>query len=241
MIRFKNAVKKYNKRNVLDNLSVDFEQGKSYALIAPNGHGKSTMMKTVCGIVKLDSGICTVDDKPVSKFTKSLVTYMPTEIYFYDAMSIEEIGKYYRDFYKDFDYEVYKKSIKFMELDLKMKTNKMSSGMLSKLKISTALSRKSPYIMLDEPLNGIDLIAREMVVESVISAISDEACVIISTHFFDEIEAITDTAVLIKEGQLAYQCELEDLRVTKSYSMSELYKEVYANSCFGDVIEEVTQ
>ncbi len=239
MIKFKNAVKTYNGKNALDELNVSFERGKVTALIAPNGHGKTTLMKVACGLVKLDNGLCTVNDKPVSEKTNGLVTYMPTEVYFYKGMSIEEIGKYHKDFYKDFDFEKYRKLIKFMELDMKMKIHKLSSGMASKLKISVALARNSEYLLLDEPLNGIDLIARDMIIESIIKSVSDETGVIISSHLFDELESITDKAIMVKQGKLAFKCELEDLRMNKGYSMSDLYREMYARSTFEDVMEEI--
>lgn len=239
MIKFKNAVKSYNGKNALDGLNVEFEQGQITALIAPNGHGKTTLMKTACGLVKLDKGECTIDNKPVSDKTNEFVTYMPTEMYFYKGMSIEEIGKYHKDFYKDFNFDQYRKLIKFMELDMKMKIHKISSGMASKLKISVALARNSKYLLLDEPLNGIDLIARDMIIESIIKSVSNETGIIISSHLFDELESITDRAVMVKEGKLAFECELEDLRMNKGYSMSDLYREMYARSTFEDVMEEI--
>lgn len=239
MLVFENAVKKYGKKNALDNFSAEFESGKIYALAAPNGHGKTTLMKTACGLVKLDSGICRIDGKPVCAETRKLISYMPTEMYFYKHMNIEEIGKYYRDFYRDFSFNKYQKLIKFMELDMKMKPSAMSSGMCAKLKISVALARRSKITMLDEPLNGIDLIARDMIIQTIIQAVADEACVIISSHLFDELETVTDSVVMMKDGKNVLQGGLEDIRMERGLSMSDLYREIFSTSSFDDIMEEI--
>lgn len=239
MLEFKNAIKKYPKSFALNGINVKFESGKVYALAAPNGHGKTTLMKTACNLVKLDSGVCEFDGKPVSHETNRDIAYMPTEMYFYKGMSVEEVGKYYRDFYKDFSYDKFQKLIKFMDIDMKSKASEMSSGMCAKFKIASALARKSKVIMLDEPLNGIDLIARDMIIQTIINAVSDEACVIISSHIFDEIESITDNVVIMKNGQIVLEGELEQIRMERGMSISDLYRETFAEADFEKYMEEI--
>ncbi len=239
MLEFENVVKRYGKKNALDGFSAKFESGKIYVLAAPNGHGKTTLMKTACGLVKHDSGICKIDGKPVNYETKGLISYMPTEMYFYKNMNIEEIGKYHRDFYRDFSFKKYQKLIKFMELDMKMKPSSMSSGMCAKLKISVALARRSKIAMLDEPLNGIDLIARDMIIQAIIQAVSDEACVVISSHLFEELESVADSVVMMKDGKNVLQGDLEDIRMERGLSMSDLYREIFSTSSFEDIMEDI--
>lgn len=239
MLEFKNAVKKYGKKNALDGLDAQFERGRVYALAAPNGHGKTTLMKTACNLVKLDSGECLVDGEPVSYKTNKIISYMPTELYFYRGMSIKDVGKYYNDFYDDFSFSKFEKLIQLMELDMKMKTASMSSGMCAKFKISVALSRNAKYIMLDEPLNGIDLITRDMVIQTIIKAVSDDACIIISSHLFDEIESITDNIVIIKDGKAVMQGDMEEIRTEQGLSMSDLYRETFANHSFDSIMEDI--
>ena len=154
-------------------------------------------------------------------------------------MSIKDVGKYYNDFYDDFSFSKFEKLIQFMELDMKMKTASMSSGMCAKFKISVALSRNAKYIMLDEPLNGIDLIARDMVIQTIIKAVSDDACIIISSHLFDEIESITDNIVIIKDGKTVMQGDMEEIRTEQGLSMSDLYRETFANHSFDSIMEDI--
>lgn len=239
MLEFENIVKKYNGRNVLDDFSAKFEKGRVYTLVSPNGHGKTTLMKIACNLVKYDSGICKINGKAVSPQTNASVSYMPAENYFYKNMNTEDIGKYYQSFYKDFDMKKYKKLIKFMDLGMKMKPFEMSTGMCAKLKVCLAVSRNSDIMMLDEPLNGIDIIARDMIIQAIIKAVSDEACVIISTHIFDEIESVADSIVMIKEGKNILQGDLEDIRMERGLSISDLYRELFSKSLFADSVEEV--
>ena len=86
---------------------------------------------------------------------------MPTEGYFYSYMKIKDVGRYYQDFFDDFDAQQFEKLTADMDLEMNMKVRNLSSGMMAKLKIAVTLSRKAELYLLDEPLNGIDLLARD--------------------------------------------------------------------------------
>lgn len=100
--------------------------------------------------------------------------------------------------------------------------------MMAKLKIAVTLSRSSEIVMLDEPLNGIDIIAREKIINTIISNISDETAVVLSSHLVDELEKIVDCAIFIKNGQCVLAGEAEELRQQQGKSIVEIYKEIYA-------------
>ena len=104
----------------------------------------------------------------------------------------------------------------------------MSSGMMAKLKIAATLSRKSDIIMLDEPLNGIDIIAREKIINTIVNNINDNTSAIISSHLVDELEKIVDYAIFIKNGQCVLQGSVDELHSTQNKSLVDLYKEIYA-------------
>lgn len=92
---------------------------------------------------------------------------MPTESYFYSYMTWKDAGHYFADFYEDFQPQVYEQLLSAFSLEPKMKISKMSSGMMAKGKAALALSRDASLIMLDEPLNGIDIIARDQILETI--------------------------------------------------------------------------
>ena len=163
MLKCNNLVKKYMQVTAVDGLNLEICPGKIYALLGPNGSGKSTLMKMIGGLTKPSSGSITLDGEPLNHKTKAKIAYMPTEAYFYNYMSCRDIGKYYQDFFRDFSYDKYIKLLADMDLKENLKAKEMSSGMMAKLKIAVTLSRSSEIVMLDEPLNGIDIIAREKI------------------------------------------------------------------------------
>ena len=103
--------------------------------------------------------------------------------------------------FEDFDMEKYAKLIADMDLRMEDKASKLSSGMAAKLKIAATLARAAKLYLLDEPLNGIDIIAREKVVTTILNAVGEESSVVISSHLVDELEAVVDSVDLYKRGQ----------------------------------------
>ncbi len=232
MLRFENVTKFYNSVPVLDNVSINFEQGKLYALIGPNGSGKTTLMKTAAGLVKPEKGTIYFNNSPITVRTKANIAYMPTEPYYYNFMTIENVANYHKDFFPDFDMSYFKKLLAYMGLTEKLKVKTLSSGMAAKLKIAVTLSRRSNVVMLDEPLNGIDVIARDQIISSIIASASQGSCFIISSHLFDELEPIVHNVVMVRNGQIIINGDINEVRRANNKSISDLYREVYGAPSF---------
>lgn len=228
MLKCENLEKKYLLTTAVSNLSLEIEPGRIYALLGPNGSGKSTFMKMVAGLTKPSKGVITLDGEPINHKSKARIAYMPTEAYFFGYMNCLDVGAYYNDFFKDFDYEKYLKLLEDMDLKQKQKVKEMSSGMMAKLKIAVTLCRDSDIVMLDEPLNGIDIIARDKIITTIVSNISDHTSVIVSSHLVDELEKIVDYAIFIKNGSCVLQGDAEQLREQQGMSIVDMYKSIYA-------------
>ena len=121
---------------------------------------------------------------------KKYIAYMSTEPFYYDYMRIQDVKTFHKDFFADFDPDLFDRLLTFMELTPDLKMRALSSGMAAKLKIAVTLSRRAEVIMLDEPLNGIDLIGRDQIIHTVIQATGNGATFIISSHLFDELEPL---------------------------------------------------
>ncbi len=228
MLKCEHLIKKYLTTTAVSDLSIEIESGKIYALLGPNGSGKSTLMKMIAGLSKPNSGTITLNGKPLSYKSKADIAYMPTEAYFFGYMTCMDIGNYYHDFFTDFDYDKYMYLLSEMDLEPKQKAREMSSGMMAKLKIAVTLSRNAKIIMLDEPLNGIDIIARDKIIHTIISNVSDDSAVIVSSHLVDELEKIVDYAIFIKKGGCVLSGDADELRETQGKSIVDMYKELYA-------------
>jgi ABC-2 type transport system ATP-binding protein len=219
--------KKYSGIHAVNNVNLELFPGRIYGLLGPNGSGKSTLMKMVAGLVHPTSGRITVLDRPVTPDTREHVAYMPTEPYFSDYMTVGMAGQFHADFYKGFDLETYKKLVRSMGLSLDMKLTQLSSGMSAKLKLAAAASRSAELIMLDEPLNGIDLIARDVVMSTVIEKANENNAILISSHLIDVLENILDDVIFIKNGNIVLMGNAEEVRSQHGKSIVDLYREVF--------------
>ncbi len=116
-----------------------------------------------------------------------------------------------------------------MELTHDMKTKALSSGMMAKLKIAVTMARDAKIYLLDEPLNGIDLLARDEIITSIVEAISPDVALVVSSHLVDELERVADTAIFMKNGHLVEMVPVEELRITQGKSVVDKYREIYGH------------
>lgn len=232
MLSCSQLMKKYMSATAIEDITLKLEVGKIYALLGPNGSGKTTFMKIAAGLIKPTAGTIQFEGRDIGTYSKAHIAYMPTEAYFYPYMTCRDIGKYYDDFFEDFDIEKFHLMLHNMELNPDQKASKMSSGMMAKLKIAVTLSRNAKLIMLDEPLNGIDIIARERVINTITNNFSPDKTFVISSHLVDELEPVINYAIFIKRGRVELMGPAEELRRANEKSIVDLYKEIYADCQF---------
>ena len=230
MLESKELTKKYGAKTAVDCVSLSMEPGHIYAMLGPNGSGKTTWMKMAAGLVKPTSGTVLFNGTPVGIESRKDVAYMSTEPYFYDWMSIEDAGKYYQDFFEDFSMERFLRMLHDMGLNEKDKIRTLSSGMVAKMKIALTLARDAKVYMLDEPFNGIDLLARDEIRPAILSAAVPEKLLLLSSHLVEEMEAIADRAVFISNGHLVEVRDLEEMREDDHVSMADRYREIYGHT-----------
>ena len=230
-----NLTKRYFTKTAVDQVSMTFEPGHIYALLGPNGNGKSTLMKLLSGLTSRTSGEITVDGHPLSYRDKANIAFAPTESIFFDYMKIRDVGRYYQDYFRDFDPSCFQRLLVELELTPDMKVRTLSSGMLAKLKIAANLSRKASLILLDEPLNGIDLLTRESILHTIIAHADPSRAMVISSHMVEELEATVDTALFMKEGRLILSTDVETLREKEGLSLVDKYRQIYGH---GELLKE---
>ncbi len=228
MVEAKMVGKRYLGKQAVKDVNLIWEDGKIYALLGPNGSGKTTFMKMVAGLVKPTSGELYYNNEKIGVESKKKVAYMSTEPFFYSYMTVKHVGKYFEDFFEDFSMARYEELIARMELKMTDKAKELSSGLAAKLKIAATLARDAQLYMLDEPLNGIDIIARENVIQTIVEAAEEGKTVVISSHLVDELESIVDSVVFMKQGGVILSGDAEEIRTERGKSIVDLYKEVYA-------------
>ena len=230
MITSKNLTKKFGSKTAVDAVNLTLKPGHVYAMLGPNGSGKTTWMKMAAALMKPTGGEVLYDGAPVGVESRRHVAYMSTEPYFYNWMTIRDVGRYYQDFFEDFSPEKYDSLIREMELEQGMKTRTLSSGMMAKLKIAVTMARDARVYMLDEPFNGIDLLARDEIRKCILREASEDKVLLLSSHLVEEMEAVCDTAVFIRQGKLIEVRNLEEMREDDHVSMADRYREIYGHT-----------
>lgn len=228
MIEARKLGKKYMRKQALIDLDLTLESGKIYAILGPNGSGKTTFMKMVAGLIKPTSGEILYNNGPIGVESKKEIAYMSTEPFFYSYMTVKDVGKYFADFFEDFSMERYEDLIRRMDLRMEDKAKDLSSGMAAKLKLAATMARDAKVYMLDEPLNGIDIIAREKIINTIVEVAGDDKTLLISSHLVDELETIVEGVVFLKRGELVLAGDAEEVRVQRGKSIVDLYKQIYA-------------
>lgn len=230
MLESREVTKVFGTKTAVDHVSMALEKGHVYAMLGPNGSGKTTWMKMAAGLMKPTSGQVLFQGQPVSVESRRHVAYMSTEPYFYTWMTVKDLGVYYGDFFEDFSMDRYRELLGRMELTEEMKTKALSSGMAAKLKIAVTLARDALVYMLDEPFNGIDLLARDEIRGCILQYATEEKLLLLSSHLVEEMEAIADRAVFIKEGRLVENVDLETMREREGVSMADRYRQIYGHT-----------
>lgn len=227
IIKIKGLTKSYFKKKALNNLSLDIEQGRVVGILGPNGSGKTTMIKIITGILRESKGEVLIDGHKPGVYTKSIVSYLPDRNFLYNWMTIQEAVNFYKDFYKDFDENKAYELLKFMKLDRNAKIGTLSKGMTEKLNLTLVLSRKAKVYVLDEPIAGVDPVARDQILDAIINNYNKESTMLITTHLVRDMESIFDDVVFLKDGEIFMQGNAESLREEKGMQIDDLYKEIF--------------
>jgi ABC-2 type transport system ATP-binding protein len=219
--------KYYYTKCALRDVDIEIPKGRIVGLLGPNGSGKTTFIKIAAGILRKSSGEITICNKAPGPDTKAIVSYLPDVNHLYNWMKISDSMNFFSDFYKDFDKEKFKELMKFMKLNEDDKITSLSKGMTEKLLLSLVLSRKAKLYILDEPLAGVDPVAREKILDTIINNYNEESSMIITTHLVNDIERIFDDVLFMKDGEIVLSGNAEELRTKKNKSIDELFREVY--------------
>lgn len=224
-----NAVTKYyGSKRALDDVSLEIRPGKIVGLLGSNGSGKSTLMKMVSGLLQPTKGTVTVAGMPVGLKSKELVSFMPDRPLTESWMKVRDAIAYFQDFYADFDSSKAREMLQFMKLNESDRVNVLSKGMSERLQLTLALSRNARLFLLDEPIGGVDPVARGKILDAIVEFYNEDSSIIISTHLVRDIERIFDEVVFIREGEIVMQEEVENIRIKYGKSVDDMFKEVYA-------------
>ena len=207
MIKIKNLAFSYKKKSPLfDKFSLDLENGHIIGLLGKNGAGKSTLLNLIAGLVRPISGELNVNGfVPFNRNPDFLqdIYFVPEEFSF-PHVSIATYTKAFSPLYPAFDSDKLKTILEDFEMDSASNLNKLSHGQRKKFLIAFALSTNSKVLVFDEPTNGLDIPSKSLFRKVLVSSVSDDQLVIISTHQVKDIDTVIDKVVVIDEGVEPY-------------------------------------
>ncbi|HHW45373.1 MAG TPA: ABC transporter ATP-binding protein [Clostridiales bacterium] len=227
IVEINSLYKSYGSFMVLNNLSLKFETNKIIGLLGPNGCGKTTLMKILCGLITDYYGDVRIDGQAPGPYTKSIVSYLPEKTYLSDWMRVSDAFDIFSDFYSDFDRAKACELLQRFHLNEHMKLKAMSKGMQEKVHLILAMSRSAKLYVLDEPLSGVDPASRSVILETIISNYNKDSTVLISTHLIYDVEQYFDDIVMMGFGQLIMAGNVDQIRQDTGKSIDEIFREVF--------------
>ncbi|WEV40710.1 ABC transporter ATP-binding protein [Lactobacillus sp. ESL0681] len=226
ILEIKNLTYKKNQKTILKDVNLTLQPGKIVALLGENGAGKTTLMRIIATMAKNYRGDVSIMGYEDDAEKKAHLSFTDGLTGFSDTTKIKAIVKFYEVVYPDFDKEQFEQLRTFMKLDLEMHLSQLSRGMREKLIIALTFARKADLYLLDEPFSGIDAMARKKIINSIILWKADQATILISDHFVNEIASILDEVVIIKDKTVFTHKSADEIR-SQHESIEDYYEKLY--------------
>ena len=227
LVKCKDLCKEFDNKKVLNKINLTINDGKIVGLLGKNGMGKTTLIKLINDLLTPTSGEVLIKGEKPGINSKKIISYLPERTYLDKNMKIEQIIKFFTEFYEDFNKKRAIKLLKDLDLDMNLRINKMSKGMQEKLQLILVMSRDAELYILDEPLGGVDPATRDYILNTILSNFREGASIIISTHIISDIERILDDVIFIDKGKIILNTSADQLRKKEKASIDEIFRRYF--------------
>lgn len=227
MIDIINLSKKYGKVQALDDVSFQIKEGKIIGIFGINGVGKSTILKSIAGVIKPDKGKILIDGEEINHKLYNKIAFIPDVDTYFPHLTIKESFAFMKEFYINWDEEKAYNMLKIFNLTDDQIISNLSKGNRARVKIILGFAQNAKYILLDEPFSGIDIFKREEFIKAMVEYISPNQSIIITTHEIAEIEEIVEEVIILHDGKLAFNFNVEEVRQNENKSIIDKMREVY--------------
>ena len=215
MIQITNTVKRFDSFAALDGVTLSVPAGSVYGLVGPNGAGKSTLIRCLTGIYRQDEGELSIDGEPVweNEALKARTAAIADDWYYFPQATIRDMCRFYRGVYPGFSMERYEKLKDVFEIDERRPLRRLSKGMQKQAAFWLALSALPDYLILDEPVDGLDPVMRRQVWSLVLGDVSQRGTtVLVSSHNLRELEDVCDHVGILDHGKVLLERSLAQLQ-----------------------------
>ena len=215
MIEVNGLVKRFDGFAALDGAALSVPAGSVYGLVGPNGAGKSTLIRHLTGIFRQDAGTVRIGGEDVweNAALKARIAAIPDDWYYFLQSSIRDMMRFYRGFYPAFSMERYEKLKEVFQLDEKRPIRRLSKGMQKQAAFWLALCCMPDYLILDEPVDGLDPVMRRQVWSLLMGDVADHGTtVLVSSHNLRELEDVCDHVGILSRGKVLIERSLSALQ-----------------------------
>jgi ABC-2 type transport system ATP-binding protein len=214
MVRIRNLHFGYSRRVLqLENLNLDLQRGRIYGLLGKNGAGKSTLLKNIVGLAFPLAGTCELDGHPAAHRrpdTLQDLFFLPEDVQV-PASTATQLAASTGVFYPRFDAGAYHEYLRELDVPSLTRLTALSYGQQKKVLIAFALATNTGLLVLDEPTNGLDIPSKAQFRKLVARALSEERCVIISTHQVRDLDSLIDTVLVLHERRVVLNATIDQL------------------------------
>lgn len=208
--------------------SFEVKSGQITGLIGPNGAGKTTIYKAVLGLIHTDGGYIELFGKDVADITpgdRRNIGVVLAESGFSGYLYANDVCRIMKSFYPEFDENFFRTECEQAGLAGKKKIKEFSTGMKVKLKLIAAMSHNAQFLILDEPTAGLDVIARDEILDMLRDYISkdERRSILISSHISSDLEGLCDDIYLIDKGRIVFHEDTD--KILSDYALLKMSAE----------------
>lgn len=223
MIEVRGLKKTFDGFAALDGADLSVPRGAVYGLVGPNGAGKTTLLRHLTGVYHQDSGSVTFDGQPVweNVDVKARIASIPDDWFYFMQAGLRDMMRFYRGLYPKFDQERFEKLREVFALDEKRPLRRMSKGQQKQAAFWLALCTMPDYLILDEPVDGLDPVMRRQVWSLILQDVAERGTtVLVSSHNLRELEDVCDHVGVMSRGKLLLEHSRANCRTIPSSSSS---------------------
>jgi ABC-2 type transport system ATP-binding protein len=216
----------------LRGVDMSVQTGQIVGLLGPNASGKTTLLKTIAGLLQPTEGKIQYYENTVpGPNARKTTGFCPDALDFPNWMRVHHAFTFYKEMYDDYSLNRADELIRILELQNIQSTyiNKLSKGMKERLVLGLTFSRETKLYLLDEPLDGIDPVGKTRVIEAIIAMKPEGAAALVSTHLVKDIERIFDSVFFLSKGKIVFSGACDAIREERGQTVEQAYLEVFKN------------
>lgn len=224
-IRAEKISKAFDEKKVLDNISFDLKEGMITGLVGRNGSGKTTLLKSLCGIYDMDGGSFSLDDKDLRENPSLIknIAFLPDSFDYFNYYKVKNIPGFFKVIYEDFDETFFFEEIKRQKIVPDKNVRNFSKGQKNILGLITILASGAKILLIDEILDGMDVLNKKEILSYLIDAKDSGKAVFASSHELDQLSGISDYIFyLTKDGKLI---DTSDERINQLRKIQLVFKD----------------